>query len=258
MTFSHAMEDPVLARWRGEAELLKRSIVTSDTLPYDSIRFIGGLDLSFVPGDDTAAVACLVVSSFPECKIVYEEFRMVELTQPYIPGFLAFREADFLVALLETMREREPQHFPQVVLVDGNGILHQQGVGLACHVGVRANVCAIGVAKTFLQVDGLDWESIKSDFQSKCQTAQSWLPLIGASGVTWGAAVATVADLKKPVFVSLGHGVTLETALRILFAVSRYRQPEPIRHADLRSRAFIRELEKRKKRQSGGNNVGHK
>jgi hypothetical protein len=83
---------------------------------------------------------------------VYEDYQMVRLTQPYVPGFLAFREADFLVELLEKLRKNDEKLFPQVVILDGNGILHQQGCGLACHVGVRANVSAIGVAKTFLQV----------------------------------------------------------------------------------------------------------
>lgn len=132
------------------------------------MKLIGGLDLSFVPESTSAAVACLVVCSYPECNIVYEEFELVELTQPYVPGFLAFREADFLVDLLERLRAKNPSLFPQVVLVDGNGIFHQQGCGLACHVGLRANVSAIGVAKTFFQVDGLVFETIRDRFLKVC------------------------------------------------------------------------------------------
>jgi hypothetical protein len=132
------MEDAVLARWREEAEVLRQRVVTHDTLPgLAGVRLVGGMDLSFVPGDALAAVACLVVCALPSCEVVYEECRAVTLTAPYLPGYLAFREADHLVALLETLRERQPELLPQVLVVDGNGILHQQGCGLACHVGVR-------------------------------------------------------------------------------------------------------------------------
>jgi deoxyinosine 3'endonuclease (endonuclease V) len=97
----------------------------------------------------------------------------------------------------------------------------------------------------FRKVDGLVFQEIRDEFQNNCQNAGQWLPLRGLSGVTWGAAVATVNDLKKPLFVSPGHNVTLETSLNIVFAVSRYRQPDPIRQADQRSRKFIRDLKKK-------------
>ncbi len=66
----------------------------------------------------------------PEQTVVYEEFRMIRLTQPYIPGFLAFREVSFLVDLLETLKRTRPDLYPQVVLVDGNGVLHTRGFGM--------------------------------------------------------------------------------------------------------------------------------
>jgi hypothetical protein len=114
-------------------------------------------------------------------------------------------------------------------------------------------------------VDGLDFEKIKADFLASCQEARTWLPLVGASGTRLGAAVATVAGLKKPVFVSVGHGLSLELALEIVFATSRYRQPEPIRNADQRSREFIRlqygkgqekEEQKKKKKKKGKKKSG--
>lgn len=153
----------VVERWRREADHLRRLVEWSrDAVRVNEVRLVAGMDLSFVKDNARLSCACIVVSEFPACeKIVYEECRLVELTQPYVSGFLAFREADFLVELLDTLRQKRPDLFPQVVLIDGNGMLHPQRIGLACHVGVRANVCAIGVAKTFLQVDALDWGVIK-------------------------------------------------------------------------------------------------
>ncbi len=189
-------------QWKSEAEQLKGRISFCDSAEVLSgVRLIGGLDLSFVEDDPSSACACLIVSTFPDCNVVFEDFCMVQLTQPYVPGFLAFREADFLVDLLEKLRRNKPELFPQIVLVDGNGILHQQACGLACHVGVRANVSAIGVAKTFFQVDGLDYDKVRTEFQKNCRTAGSWIPLQGDSGAVWGAAVATVADLKVLTFI---------------------------------------------------------
>ena len=238
-----APDEALVQEWRAQTERLKeRLVLDRDGDGLQDIRIVGGVDISFVKGDAHAACASLVVLKFPRCDeadLVYEEYRMVQLTQPYISGFLAFREADFLVDLLETLRAKRPELFPDIVFVDGNGRLHPQGCGLACHIGVRANVPTIGIGKTFLHVDGLELANIKADFLEQCQEAKSHLLLRGKSGTVWGAAVAAVAGLKKPIYVSIGHLVTLETALQIVFKCSRYRQPQPIRYADHKSRQVI-------------------
>lgn len=74
---------------------------------------------------------------------------------PYIPGFLAFREAAHLVKLVEKMRTVEPDKFPQLIMVDGNGVLHQNACGLASHLGVLLDLPTIGCGKTVFYVDGL-------------------------------------------------------------------------------------------------------
>uniref|UniRef100_A0A8C5Z4V2 Endonuclease V n=1 Tax=Marmota marmota marmota TaxID=9994 RepID=A0A8C5Z4V2_MARMA len=81
---------------------------------------------------------------------------MVSLTAPYMAGFLAFREVPFLVDLVQQLQEKEPGLMPQVLLVDGNGVLHHRGFGVACHLGVLTELPCIGVAKKLLQVDGLE------------------------------------------------------------------------------------------------------
>lgn len=69
---------------------------------------------------------------------------MVTLKEPYVPGFLAFREVEFLVSLLQTLRASQPELFPECVMVDGNGELHPRGFGLACHLGVLLDLPTIG------------------------------------------------------------------------------------------------------------------
>ena len=244
------MQDPsddLIAKWTAEAVEVAQAVIEKDTISMGDIKLIGGLDISFVKGDDFVACASLVVIRFPatqDTQIVYEEYRMIRLEQPYIPGYLAFREAAFFLDLLENLRQKQPENFPDCILVDGQGVFHPHACGVACHIGVKARVPAIGVGKTFLQVDSLVLDKIKADFLVNCQTAHSMVPLVGASGRIWGAAVATVPNLKKPIFVSVGHGLSLETALQIVWGCSRYRQPEPIRCADQKSREFLAKQKK--------------
>lgn len=80
---------------------------------------------------------------------------MVAVSAPYVAGFLAFREVPFMVEAVERLQREQPGLRPQVLLVDGNGLLHQRGFGVACHLGVLTDLPCVGVAKNLLHVDGL-------------------------------------------------------------------------------------------------------
>ncbi len=79
----------------------------------------------------------------------------MKLTQPYVPGFLAFREAPHLIELINKLKNKSPEFYPQVIFFDGNGILHNNGCGLASHLGVLLDISTLGVSKTMFRVDGL-------------------------------------------------------------------------------------------------------
>lgn len=133
--------------------------------------------------------------------------------------------------MLETLRAKDANEpnpakrlFPDVVMVDGNGILHHQSFGLACHIGVRCNVATIGIGKKLLLLtDGLDDHAVKKDFlDKKCnEKARSFVPLQGQSGKVYGVALATVAGLSNPVYVSQGHNITLDSAIDLVCACAR-------------------------------------
>ena len=167
---------------------------------------------------------------------------MVELTMPYIPGFLAFREVPFLKDRLDNVIKNTPELTPEVILVDGNGILHTRGFGLASHLGVISDIPTIGVAKKLFAVDGLykDIKHMKSIDSLK--KAGDSFKLIGTSGKVWGVALKGDDKVFNPVYVSTGHKISLTTAEELVFSCSRSRIPEPVRQADLRSREFIRKL----------------
>ena len=115
-----------------------------------SIKFIGGLDISYSSNDSQTSVAALSIYHFRTMHHIHTINIPVKITVPYKSGFLAYREVQHYVTLLETLKKEHPQWKPQVLLVDGNGILHHRGCGSASHLGVVADVPTIGVAKTLL------------------------------------------------------------------------------------------------------------
>lgn len=138
------------------------------------------------------------------------------LTFPYVPGLLSFREGPLLVRALERLRRR-----PDVVLFDGQGFAHPRRFGLACHLGVLLDVPAVGVAKSRLCGEHLDPGPRRG----------ARVPLVDEEE-TIGAVLRT-RDRVKPLFVSVGHRVSLETAVDLVLAChDGTRVPKPTREAD--------------------------
>ena len=220
-------------------------------------RHVGGLDISFIVGDEVNACACYVI--LDTClQIVYKDVKMVKMTAPYVPGFLAFRESEFLLELISKQRGEMPDITPDVLIVDGNGILHPRFCGIACHIGVDTNIPTIGVAKNLHQIEEFGPEFnrdfVKAKF-SKLTHSADFLPLATSEGRTLGAVVKTVDDCKNGVFVSVGSGASLDSSIKFVIGVSRYRIPEPTRQADIVSREFLRlnhptDRQKQKKKSS--------
>ncbi|XP_035890130.1 endonuclease V isoform X3 [Phyllostomus discolor] len=226
--------EETLALWKREQALLKARVVDRDTEAwqrdpaFSGLHRVGGVDVSYVKGDSARACASLVVLSYPELEVVYEDCRMVCLTAPYLPGFLAFREAPFLVDAVQRLREREP------------GLLPQAGFGVACHLGVLADLPCVGVAKQLLQVDGLENDALHRSKVRLLRAGGDSFPLTGDSGAVLGAALRSHEGSTKPLYVSVGHRVSLEVAVRLTHSCCRFRVPEPVRQADIRSRDHIR------------------
>jgi len=149
------------------------------------------------------------------------------VTFPYVPTLLSFRETP---AIIEVAR-RLKSHV-DLFMVDSNGRLHPYLLGAASHFGILVDKPVIGVAKTLLC----------GEVQPRKRGER--YSLIMLDGRVVGAAVTTRVGA-KPVFVSVGHKISLETAIRIVLETSRLRIPEPLRLADLLSKSRKRELENR-------------
>ncbi|XP_028108127.1 endonuclease V isoform X4 [Camellia sinensis] len=231
--------------WIEAQDSLKRSLVTEDDftwkLPRDTntatasalgggevcrvLKYVGGVDISFSKVDPSIACGTLVVLDLLTLEVVYDDFSVVRLHIPYVPGFLAFREAPILLELLEKMKNCAHPFYPQLLMVDGNGLLHPRGFGLACHLGVLANLPTIGIGKNLHHVDGLSQSRVRQLLEAKGNLPEDIITLSGDSGSIWGAvrdllrAVASFQELVKSIGIFI-------LALSFLFALFTPRPPQ--------------------------------
>lgn len=141
------------------------------------------------------------------------------------------------------MKTNAHHFYPQLLMVDGNGLLHPRGFGLACHLGVLADMPTIGVGKNLHHVDGLNQSEIRRKLEAKENCNKEFIPLTGQSGMTWGAAMRSCPGSSKPIYISIGHRISLDSAIGIVKYCSKYRVPEPTRQADIRSKVFLQKHE---------------
>jgi deoxyinosine 3'endonuclease (endonuclease V) len=141
---------------------------------------------------------------------------------------------------VQKLIKAHPEWTPNVLLVDGNGILHPQQAGLASHVGYHTKLPCIGVSKNIFFFEGIEYR--KNMGQNMVKIGDSIFLRDGSDKIL-GMALKTAQDAKNPVYVSIGHRISLETARKVVLACCRYRIPEPIRAADHMSRELIRQLE---------------
>ncbi|KAK9683967.1 hypothetical protein RND81_10G178300 [Saponaria officinalis] len=218
-------------------ELQPSSSCSIDGETKEVLKYIGGVDISYLKEDPSFACAILVVLEFGSFNLVYHDFVVSKLLVPYVPGFLAFREVPVLLKLIEKMKSDAHPFYPQLLMVDGNGLLHPRGFGLACHLGVLADLPTIGVGKNLHHVEGLNHTEVRKNLEASNEESTF---LTGNSGRTLGVAVRS-SGASKPIFVSVGHRISLTTALEIVKMTCKYRVPEPIRQADIRSREYLRQ-----------------
>ena len=307
-------------------------------------KLIGGVDVSF--GDDNSAIAVYVITRNQQ--VIYTDSLSYKLSVPYVSSYLAFREIEPLEQLVERQKLQSPDLTPEVILVDGNGILHERRAGLATFLGVRTGVPTIGVGKTVYCTDGLSVDLVErgvannlATFAEHCKAIDmrmgmgmgmpsnncaniasdsdrngggnkddiemniNWvksssyinpaastctsvpghaemgeqnkrcmgdhvrlisghcdgfaIPIKGQSGDILAAAIVghggkiagrgkkKQQGTKNPIYVSVGHGISLHRAIGVSVALSLARIPEPVRQADLIGRAIVK----------SGHNSGH-
>lgn len=189
---------------------LRRQVVLQADL--GRVERVAGVDVSF-RGD--RARAAVVVLSFPQLTVVERALAEVPVTFPYIPGLLSFREGPAVLAAFERLTL-----WPDLVIFDGQGLAHPRRFGLACHLGLFLDLPSIGCAKSRLC----------GTYQEPGPFRGEWSPLYDGEEVI-GAALRS-HPAKEVLFVSPGHRMDLETAIRyVLSCCANHRLPETTRWA---------------------------
>ncbi len=190
------------------------------------IKTIAGADISFNKFS-TTVYAGIVVLSFPDLKPLYHSLVKVEVHFPYVPGYLAFREVPALLQAWEKLPEK-----PDILVVDGHGISHPRGMGIAAHFGALTGQPSMGCAKKILF----------GKYEEPDETIGSFKPIVNRSAETIGWTLRTKYKV-KPVFVSPGNLIGMEQSRELLLqCVGKYRLPEPTRLAHETVNAFRKGL----------------
>ena len=182
----------------------------------DEPRFIAGADISASRAQNMATSA-VVVMDYPALTLVEVKTVDEKLAFPYIPGLLSFRESPLVLAACEKLTV-----MPDLILVDGQGLAHPRRLGLASHLGLLLDTPTIGCAKSRL-----------CGSHGALGIAPGSSAELVDNGEVIGAVLRTKAG-SSPLYISIGHKVDLEAAIRWVLACCRgYRIPEPLRLAHL-------------------------
>ncbi|HET6432517.1 deoxyribonuclease V [Dyella sp.] len=205
--------DGDVARARALQSELAAGVRLHDELPPP--RLIAGVDVGFEQGGAVTRASAVLLDA-ASMQPVADALARLPTRMPYIPGLLSFRE---LPAVLEALAQLP--EVPDLILVDGHGVAHPRGLGIAAHLGVVTDLPAIGVAKKVLVG--------KHDPVGPQRGDQAVL-------IHRGRLIGTALRSKdgiKPLIVSPGHRVSHATAVQQVLACGRgYKLPEPTRWAD--------------------------
>jgi deoxyribonuclease V len=182
---------------------------------FGTVKYIAGIDVGYDLQTNTSKAALVIMDT--DRLLPLETVIATDPTPfPYIPGLLSFREAPVIIKALEQVKKK-----PDMIFIDGQGIAHPRGLGIASHIGVLTGYPSIGVAKSVL------CGSYKEPGVKKGQSE----PLIYKSNKI--GTVLRSRDNVKPLFISPGHKIGHESAVDFVQrCLTRYRLPEPNRIAD--------------------------
>jgi deoxyribonuclease V len=197
----------------------------TDKFKKEDIRNISGIDLAYWnSGGCDFAVCCIVTIDYKTKSVLELKSLIGKVEVPYIPGYLSFRE---LPLILKTFQQLEID--TDLVMFDGNGYLHYRNMGIATHASFYLKKPTIGIAKSYLKIDNTNY--VMPENYDGAYTD------IVVKGKKYGRAVRTHKAV-KPIFVSCGNWITLDTATDIVLSLidKESRQPLPTRLADIETR----------------------
>ena len=202
---------------------LRGQISQQDSFDPDGIRTVAGVDLAYWQEEDGEhAVCCIVVIDRSTRTVTEKKHFAGKIDFPYIPGFLAFRELPLVRRTAQLLGVQ-----PDLYVFDGNGYLHPRHMGIATHASFYLDKPTMGIAKTYFRVDKM------TDYTEPENEAGSSTDIV-IGGEVYGRALRTHTGV-KPVFVSVGNRISLDTACRLAMELTDREShiPVPTRLADL-------------------------
>lgn len=196
---------------------MARQVIQEDVINVPSL--IGGMDVSNNLYDPEQMIhASAVVLSYPSLQVIDEASVSQKQTFPYIPGLLGFRESPALVEAFQRLRIK-----PEVLMIDGHGISHPRGLGIASHLGVLLDIPTLGVAKSIL---------VGKPAGPLGPEAGAQIPLMWKGRII-GMLLRTKVR-SNPLIISAGHKISLPSAVKLVQSCLKgYRLPEVTRQAHL-------------------------
>ncbi|MBS3110024.1 endonuclease V [Candidatus Woesearchaeota archaeon] len=206
-----------LEKLRAEQDKLAKKVITHDTFENEDIKTIGGIDQTYT--SNNRIISAAVVIDRKSLKEIEAKYSVMEVNFPYIPGFLSYRE---LPAMVEAYRMLEQR--PDMIIIDGNGILHPRRLGLASHLGILLDAVTIGVAKNLLSGE-VDGERVIIDKEVR------------------GYRLVT-KEHANPIFISPGHKIGLASAIDLAkkLIIPPHKLPEPVHLAHKLANRVKKEL----------------
>ncbi len=210
-------------------EQLSKQILQEVKFDQNAIKAVAGVDLAYWGSNGKEyAVCCIVVIDYETKEVLESTHIYGEITFPYIPGCLAFRELPLILKAVEALKTE-----PDIYIFDGNGYLHPRHMGIATHAAIYLNKPTIGVAKSYYKVDNVDFIMPENDVNAYTN--------IVIKNEVYGRVLRTHKDV-KPIFVSVGNFIDLETATRVVerLVTKESHIPVPVRLADIETHTWRR------------------
>lgn len=211
---------------------LSAQIYLDNTVNLAQVQTVAGVDLAYWKKEDGQeyAVCCIVVLDYHTAEVLEAVSHADKINVPYIPGCLAFREVPLFLQAYKKVTV-----LPDVLFFDGNGYLHPRHMGLATHAGILIQKATVGIAKSYHRVAGGDYVMPPN--------AERAYTDIEINGECYGRVLRTRVNV-KPIFLSVGNAIDIETAMQMTnhMITKESHVPIPTRLADLMTHEKRREL----------------
>lgn len=238
-------KDALIAKWASEQSIFSKSVVFDSGFNINSIKYIGGVDISYVKTSNTAFV-CLSIHDAETTKLHTVFTMKCVIKIPYIAEFLGYKEVPVYLEVLKYVKTNHPELMPGLLFVDGGGYWHPRRCGGASWLSLQSGIPCVGITKKLLVVDNVTDEIITDLATRVAPNPGDVAEVISpAGGDTLGAIYNPTGNPKSLVYISVGSGLTLSMATKLVTAFGDYRNNEAVRAADSKSREHCRAEEEK-------------